>query len=484
MLTLPTLHSYQPSHDKHFSEFETEIDGMSDSLIYPNHTSEFPHRNEVETTSFNNGLKSRLREAVGSPMAQKIVDMQKSMQENRQNSNFMLVSEASASQVARAFLTPDSVRLQTRFLGRGGNGEVFEVTRLFNDITKENEKEALKLSIKKRSNGILLDEIPTEEKRDLNFPVKSYTVKIGDVNKNCDVLPLAESDLNKFNLSKVQDPIQCLLNHIKNAAQGAAVLHNKDILHRDIKPDNILVLEEGKRAQLGDLDNISKIRQVEHVTTCTPHFAHPSIWGNDVIKQAERYGIQTKADDAFALGRTIQYGLIARIFKRYECAKPSADRMQPTSIQNLENEEAVSEVINQLNLSNKVPVVTRMQTIQDKTLPQELLIYPSIFDLNKENQIGLDVLKGELKTNEYKALELAIHLANLLQHDNPAERPSIEDIVRRIEEFQNTLNDADLDLSVSAALHTEKRALEETKESSQRAKRTRRSTQDLNIRSK
>jgi NIMA (never in mitosis gene a)-related kinase len=88
------------------------------------------------------------------------------------------------------------------------------------------------------------------------------------------------------------DLLQMINNHKKNntrfteeeiwkylvqAVKGLKALHNRNILHRDIKSANIFITSENK-VQLGDL-NVSKVvHSLAYTQTGTPYYASPEVW--------------------------------------------------------------------------------------------------------------------------------------------------------------------------------------------------------------
>ena len=61
---------------------------------------------------------------------------------------------------------------------------------------------------------------------------------------------------------------------------GLTVLHNMNIVHRDIKGANVFLFKEGNKAKLGDL-NVSKIStqgKMMKTQTGTPFYASPEVW--------------------------------------------------------------------------------------------------------------------------------------------------------------------------------------------------------------
>ena len=95
-------------------------------------------------------------------------------------------------------------------------------------------------------------------------------MKILDIEKTENILwmmmPLCEFDLNK--LYKTRDvPLEANIKIMKEITAGIKYLHSKDIVHRDVKPENILVaFEDPLVIQLTDFD-VSKCLDPEVETS-------------------------------------------------------------------------------------------------------------------------------------------------------------------------------------------------------------------------
>ncbi|MEZ6197867.1 MAG: protein kinase [Planctomycetota bacterium] len=95
---------------------------------------------------------------------------------------------------------------------------------------------------------------------------------------------------------------------IRNASQGLAVAHAREIVHRDIKPDNILVSRRGE-VKVADLGLAKALEAKEGVTATnmvlgTPQYMPPEQW-----EGTHSVGLP---GDVYALGATLFYLLAGR----------------------------------------------------------------------------------------------------------------------------------------------------------------------------
>ncbi|ELP89831.1 Ephrin type-A receptor 4A, putative [Entamoeba invadens IP1] len=92
---------------------------------------------------------------------------------------------------------------------------------------------------------------------------------------------------------------------IVDAAKGISYLHKNGILHRDIKPDNILVLSSDLNdkiiAKLTDFGSARNVNMMMTNMTFTKGIGTPKYMAPEVLKQ-EKY---TKSADIFSFGITM-----------------------------------------------------------------------------------------------------------------------------------------------------------------------------------
>ena len=125
------------------------------------------------------------------------------------------------------------------------------------------------------------------------------------------VMELASTSLNKIIMADtagtrlVRDSGPLLLMFLRQACQALANLHARGILHRDIKPGNILLMldpPEPMRAVLADL-GVSVLEQEQGQLTA----AHEVI-GTPAFRAPESLlGKHTFASDVYAFGKTLEF---------------------------------------------------------------------------------------------------------------------------------------------------------------------------------
>jgi serine/threonine-protein kinase len=102
-------------------------------------------------------------------------------------------------------------------------------------------------------------------------------------------------------------PLHRALTIILQVARGLVAIHRAGVLHRDIKPDNILIEEGTGRPVLIDFGLVSMLQGagVQGNAEGTPDYMAPEIWQPDL-------GEVTRASDIYAFGCTIHEILAGR----------------------------------------------------------------------------------------------------------------------------------------------------------------------------
>ena len=111
------------------------------------------------------------------------------------------------------------------------------------------------------------------------------------------VQPFMPSDIEKL-IEKAPDhklPLGQVLNLAKDVCRGLEFAHSKGIIHRDIKPGNVLVSNEGK-ARITDfglvmVTNVSRLTQ-EGLMVGTPNYMSPEqAYSGEVTTKSNLYSL-------------------------------------------------------------------------------------------------------------------------------------------------------------------------------------------------
>ncbi|KAF5837626.1 kinase-like domain-containing protein [Dunaliella salina] len=184
-----------------------------------------------------------------------------------------------------------------KFLGKGSYGSVLQVQRLGDgQMYALKEMDVRSMSQAEREDSV--NEIRLMAS--VAHPnVLAYNEAFLDGNKLCIIMEFApDGDLAKV-IKKHQVlhrpvPEDLAWKYFIQVAQGLAALHSLRILHRDIKPGNIMIMANDV-AKIGDLGIAKLLKSTMAAKTQigTPHYMPPEIWRN------RPYGFQS---DSWALG--------------------------------------------------------------------------------------------------------------------------------------------------------------------------------------
>jgi hypothetical protein len=189
-------------------------------------------------------------------------------------------------------------------IGRGGMGTVYRATQL--SLSRE---VALKvLSSNLTQDPTFVDRFLREARAagQLNHP---HIVQVYDVGKDKDLYFYSMEFISK---GSVQDrlnqearlPVEEALRVLQDAARGLQYAEKKGVVHRDIKPDNLMITEDGtvKIADLGLAQTVGENNRKEGILG-TPHFISP--------EQAQGKPVDSRSD-LYSLGASLYRMLAGR----------------------------------------------------------------------------------------------------------------------------------------------------------------------------
>lgn len=189
----------------------------------------------------------------------------------------------------------------TKHINRGGQGEVHRVK----DITGELEGEfALKLVFKRKRRDRFLTEVSAVKNLSHDNIIKLIDHSaLDDADNQFIVMPLANSDLTK-RAPFCKGMLDITAAIAVQVAEGLAYAHRTNVIHRDIKPQNLLFLEDDNKVLIGDL-GICLIRDEPRGTEIN-EVVGPRNFMAPELEAGGRLDV-TPAADVYSLGKVIFY---------------------------------------------------------------------------------------------------------------------------------------------------------------------------------
>lgn len=117
-------------------------------------------------------------------------------------------------------------------------------------------------------------------------------------------------------------PPEELLVYMRESAEALDYLHNEQVHHRDIKPDNILLLKgHAKVADFGLARLLENRQSAEATTVGTPAYMAPEVWRGSVSEHSDQYSLAASY---------VQLRLDRGLFKSTNMVEVMLDHVQHT----------------------------------------------------------------------------------------------------------------------------------------------------------
>jgi len=86
-------------------------------------------------------------------------------------------------------------------------------------------------------------------------------------------------------------PVEELLVYTRETCEALDYLHSKQVLHRDIKPDNLLLMEHHVKVADFGLARLMQAHQARQTIRGTPAFMPPESWVGNATEQSDQYSL-------------------------------------------------------------------------------------------------------------------------------------------------------------------------------------------------
>ena len=136
----------------------------------------------------------------------------------------------------------------------------------------------------------------TEEARKMSLlPKHPNRVEVHDIKRNITNCSLVMEYVNGGTLSvgaaEQSSAVGGAVRYVLDAAKGLVGIHEKEMIHRDIKPNNILYDNDNDRGVLGDFGFAASLTEIDDIVG-TRHFTESEVQnGSKASKESDIYSL-------------------------------------------------------------------------------------------------------------------------------------------------------------------------------------------------
>ncbi len=349
----------------------------------------------------------------------------------------------SSEQNSQLFILPDSLLTIVEKVGNGVQSSVFRVNKI--------SCQGLPISkcIVKLAKSSYTSELNLLQQYLNADALKSpfidhiqacYSIK--DQNMHLAIFENSDGDLAHVDFLKVASPVKFLISQLSQIVTGIKILHEYNIVHRDIKGENCLINYNGV-AKITDTGfaRLNLDKEI-HTTDYTPLYAPPFIW-NTFEDQFKSRGYQGKDADTFSTGMTIEYDGILPILKHYASTILSKDL--PNSKRFFELQKRI------MNARKEVIIKSYEELIAlDKINPNRVsiinhiaLIFPDRDLLLKNTLAAIQLFEQHISKVEFNCLSHLAKLTYELINYNSNVIPPMGSTKTKLDNICNLVNNKD-----------------------------------------
>lgn len=323
------------------------------------------------------------------------------------------------------FILPDSVLITAEKVGKGSQSSVFRTN-------KHSQGSPIIKCIVKVAKSSYVSEFNLLQRflnaDALNSPYIDHMqacYSIINSKIHLAIFENSDGDLAHADYEKVASPIKFLVTQIRQIVEGITLLHQSNIVHRDIKGENCLINYHG----VGKITDTGSARlnldKEIHKTNYTPLYAPPFIWPAFRDQAASR-GYQGKDADVFSTGITIEYDGIIPLLNYYAttCLATDADAYNCF----FELQEKIMNAREEINVNSleELSALGSAYPGRVSLISKVALIFPDRDQLLEDTLRAIQLFARHLSILESNSLRYLAKLAYGLINYNSNVIPSIE----------------------------------------------------------